>query len=271
MRVIKRIVKVAIPTIKEAIQSKEHFEALAFCLFVKLNITSSAIHKATYRRLKQLTRLGNQKLKRIIDYCVEHGMIVREDSNTLLFKPLYNNEYYVYVYKFRNYYKRRKKKCNELVFNLSLIQVKDMLRNAAICGHLKRIQGLRQTLLLTENPKTVNDYRKGKKLARRLAVWGNEFFISNKRLSQIAGCCISKVQELKNGLLKHCVVIRDFCNTLICCGEDPCGKFTARYKELIEDSSEFLFLGDGGKVYKHNPNRYTYVGKQIAYVLKNNK
>ena len=54
--------------------SKEEFDALAFCLFVKLSITSSEIQNATARRLKELTHMGSDRLKRIVDYCVEHGL-----------------------------------------------------------------------------------------------------------------------------------------------------------------------------------------------------
>ena len=80
MRYTNRTIRVSIPYIQEAMASKEEFDALAFCLFVKLSITSSEIQNATVRHLKELTHMGSDRLKRVIDFCVKHCMVVIENG-----------------------------------------------------------------------------------------------------------------------------------------------------------------------------------------------
>lgn len=264
MQLTNRTVKVAIPFIQEAMASKQDFEALAFCLFVKLNLTSSEIKTATYRRLKEVTKMGNQKLKQIIDYCTDNNLIVMENG-TLRVLPLCKEG--GYVYKFKTAYLKRNRK-QKLEFNLTLAKVKDMLRRAVVANHIKRVENIRELSLLTKNPSNVQEYRKGKSILRKLSVWGLDFFISNKRLAEIAGCSVSKARKIKRGMIKCGEVARDYSNTFICDIEDSFS--ITDYRNFFCDQNVFLFERDG-KLYRHNPNVYSYNGRNLAYVLKKNK
>ena len=166
MRYTNRTIRVSIPYIQEAMASKEEFDALAFCLFVKLSITSSEIHKATVRRLKELTHMGSDRLKRIVGYCVEHGMVVIKNG-TMKFNKLCQDG--KYLYKFKHSYRKRNRK-HGLHFSLTLAKVKDMLRRAILANHIRKIENIREQALLTKNPTTTSDYRKGKRIVRRLSV-----------------------------------------------------------------------------------------------------
>lgn len=264
MIITSRTVKVAVPYIQEAMTSKQEFEALAFCLFVKLNLTSSEIKKATYRRLKEVTKLGNERLKRILDYCTEHNLIVCENG-TLRVLPLCKEG--GYVYKFKTAYIKRNRN-NQLKFNLTLAKVKDMLRRAVVANHIKRVENIREQVLLTKNPKSVQEYRKGKRFLHKLSVWGLDFFISNKRLAEVAGCSVSKTRNIKRGMIKCGEVARDYSNTYVCDIKDDFSM--TKYKNFYCDQNVFLFANEG-KLYKHNPNVYSYNGRNLAYVPKKNK
>lgn len=257
-----KTIKVSLSYIQEMMTSKEDFDVLAFCLLVQLNLNTPKIYRATMRRLKEVTRLGNDKLKRIIDYCVAHGMITRESNGTLTIHSLNKDD--VYLYKFSNKYQKRNR-TQKLSFNLTLKDVKDMLRKAVVANKIKEIEGIRETILLTKNPRTLKDYRKGRNLRKRLSVWGENYFISNSKLASTANCSISKLRQIKNQMLQRKEIERGYSNTYVC--EEKDFNFEA-YKRTI--GCGFLFRHEG-RVYKHNPNVYSYKGKNICFVPKNNK
>ena len=263
MKYIKRTLRVSLPTIRKALESKESFEALAFCVMAKLNITSSTLNNVTCRSLKETTHLGTKKLNQILSYCEEHGMIKR-DGNKIVFKPLSRDG--VLSYEFHNRYASRRKKKGEkapLVFNLRLYEVKDMLRRAVLAHHFKRLESIRQTIMLTINPSCVNDYRRGRGLRRRLAVWGDDFYISNKRMAKVARCCVSKARAIKRGMVAHGEITKDFCKTVLC---DDADLFNIDlfYERFGKDN--FIFRGvNDNKVYLQHPNIYCYKGKNIVF------
>jgi hypothetical protein len=171
-----------------------------------------------------------------------------------------------YLYKFKHSYRKRNRK-HGLYFSLTLAKVKDMLRRAILANHIRKVENIREQALLTQNPTTTSEYRKGKRIVGRLSVWGLNFFISNKRLAEIAKCSVSKVRGIKNKMLFYGELERKFCNTLVC---DNAETFNIdEYRKYCNDAC-FLFRKDG-KVYKHNPNIYDYTGKNIMFVPKNNK
>lgn len=262
MQFTTRTVKVSIPYIQEAMATKESFEALAFCLMVKLNITSSSFHHATYRRLKEATHIGSDKLKQLVSYCTEHGLLWRQ-GDSFQFGGLCKEGASQYKFKFR-YVKRQGKQLN---FFITLAKVKDMLRRAILANHIKKVENIRQTTKLTSNPETLQDYRNGKRLARRLVVWGCDFFISNKRLAELAQCSISKVRSIKSGMMKADEISRTFSNTLIC--ENASDFNVHAFGKYVTDE-QFLFEHNG-MVYRHNPNVYQYTGNNLLLVPKNNK
>jgi hypothetical protein len=142
-----------------------------------------------------------------------------------------------------------------------------MLRRAILANHIRKVENIREQALLTQNPTTTSEYRKGKRIVSRLSVWGLNFFISNKRLAEIAKCSVSKVRCIKNKMLFYGELERKFSNTLVF---DNAETFNIdEYRKCFNDSC-FLFRKDG-KVYKHNPNIYDYTGKNIMFVPKNNK
>ena len=263
MRYTNRTIRVSIPYIQQAMASKEEFEAVAFCLFMKLNFTSSEIHNATVRRLKELTHLGSDKLKRLTNYCMEHGMI-NITNGTMIFNKLCQDGRY--LYKFRYSYIKRNKK-HKMAIRLTLAKVKDMLRRAVLANHIRKVENIREQALLTKNPKTASEYRKGRSIVRRLSVWGLNFFISNKRLAEIAKCSVSKARNIKKAMLSYGEIESTFSNTLVF---DNAQKFNINEYNKYYDDACFLFVQDG-KVYKHNPNIYNYKGQNIMFVPKKNK
>lgn len=256
--------------ISEAIASKESFEALAFCLQVKLCIKSSVVHDATIRRLKSMTGMGTDRIRRILSLCKAEGMIDVDNNNTMTINALYDhqNVSMEYVYKFKNRYWKRGKNKDNLRFNLTVAQVMNMLRKAVVSHHVKKVENIRQHSLLTQNPKDVNEYRKGKRFLRRLAVWGFDFFISNSRLAQIAGCSVSKLRQMKRELIKAGEILRGYSNTLIF---NDASQFDVAAYRKYDNGFGFLFYGTDGKIYKHNPNVYSYNGRKLAFVPKKNK
>ena len=263
MRYTNRTIRVSIPYIQEAMASKEEFDALAFCLFVKLSITSSEIQNATVRRLKELTHMGSDRLKRIVGYCVEHGMVVIENG-TMKFNKLCQDG--KYLYKFKHSYRKRNRK-HGLYFSLTLAKVKDMLRRAILANHIRKVENIREQALLTQNPTTTREYRKGKRIVSRLSVWGLNFFISNRRLAEIAKCSVSKTRKIKKAMLSYGEIESTFSNTIV---YDNAQNFNINKYNKYYDDACFLFVQDG-KVYKHNPNVYNYKGQNIMFVPKNNK
>lgn len=266
MCITSRIVKVAIPDIQEAMTSKEYFDALAFCLLVKLNIKSSVLHHATIRRLRSMTGIGSDRLRKILDYCKRHNMIVIHDDKSIEFLSLTKNSNGVSVYKFKHFYYKRNHKESDLRFNLSITKVKNMMRKAALAFHLKEIGNIRQQVLLTKNPTTMREFRKGRRCVKRLAVWGCDFFISNKRMANIANCSISTIQKVKHQMLASGEIERNPHNTYIC----KASQFNLQSFKKYCDSLCYLFV-DNGNVYRHDANVYEYKGNQIAFVLKKNK
>lgn len=264
MQYTSRTIRVSIPYIREAMASKDEFEALAFCLLVKLNVTSSTIHDATYRRLKEVTHMGSDRIRRILDFCTEHGMATFKEG-TLIIGKLCTEGRELYKFNFR-YAKRHGKGLN---FFITLAKVKDMLRRAVLSDHIKRVENIRQTSKLTFNPQNLREYRKGRKLVRRLAVWGCDFFISNKRLANIAQCSVSKMQGIKRGMIKAGEIIRKCSNALVF-GDATAFCLEGMYRYLGKDDRVFLFEHDG-KIYRHNPNVYEYKGRNIVLVPKNTK
>ena len=196
--------------------------------------------------------MGSDRLKRIVDYCVEHGMVVIENG-TMRFNKLCQDG--KYLYKFKHSYRKRNRK-HGLYF-----------RRAILANHIKKVENIREQALLTKNPTTTREYRKGKRIVSRLSVWGLNFFISNKRLAEIAKCSVSKVRGIKNNMLFYGELERNFSNTLVF---DNAKTFNIdEYRKYYNDAC-FLFRKDG-KVYKHNPNIYDYTGKNILFVPKKNK
>lgn len=260
-------IRVSIPSIKEAMVSKDAFEALAFCLYVKLNVTSSVLYDATCRKLKDATHLGTAKINRLLSYCEAHGMIER-DGKKIVFKALPHDGRL--LYKFRNVYARRRKKNREkqgLSFNLTLSRVKDMLRRAVLANHIKVIEDIRQAHLLTSNPSCVADYKKAKRLQRSLVVWGWDFYLSNKRMAKVMNCCVSKAKAIKRKMLSQGEIVGRACNKLLC---DDADLFNINLFFQRFGTTNFIFRGvEDNKVYLHKPNIYDYKGKNIL-VLKNN-
>ena len=263
MQYTNRTIRVSIPYIQKAMASKEEFDALAFCLFVKLSFTSSEIHDVKVRRLKEITHMGSDRLKRITKYCIEHGMIVVENSIMKVNKLCKEGKH---LYKFKYSYRKRNKK-HGLNISLTLTKVKDMLRRAVLANHIRKIGNIREQVVLTKNPTTMSEYRKGKIIVRRLSVWGLDFFISNKRLADIAKCSVSKVRAIKNSMLLHGELEQKESITLIC---ENVKTFNIKEYRKYYDDACFLFRKDGG-VYKQNPNIYDYKGENIIFVPKKNK
>lgn len=264
MNKTSRAVYVAIPDIQEALASKQDFDVLAFCLLVKLNLTNAEISNATYRRLKEVTHLGTERLRRIIQRGTETGRLAINNGKLVVNRI--SDATKGYAFRFKNKYAKRTKKV-KLQFNLTLTQVKDMLRRAVVANHVRMVENIRETSLLTINPKNVREYRKGKRLLRRLRVWGFTFSISNRRFAEVANCSISKVRDVKRKMIERNELERKYNNTLVC---DDAKQFDIKAYAKCYDDACFLFR-DNGKVYKHNANSYDYKGNNIVRVLKKDK
>jgi len=206
--------------------------------------------------------MGSDRLKRIVSFCKEHGMLYFE-NDTMHIGRIFKEGGNIYKFKIRH----MKRNGKELRFFLSLANVKDMLRRAVVANHINKVENIRQTSSLTINPKSLKEYKKGRKLVRRLAVWGFDFFISNRRLANIANCSISKIQKIKSKMIKAHEIERTFSNYVVC---DNAADFDVCAYRSYCDDTHFLFEHNG-KIYKHNPNVYNYVGNNIVYVPKNNK
>ena len=100
--------------------------------------------------------MGSDRLKRIVGYCAEHGMVVIENG-TMKFNKLCQDG--KYLYKFKHSYRKRNRK-HGLYFSLTLAKVKDMLRRAILANHIRKVENIREQALLTQNPTTTSDYRK---------------------------------------------------------------------------------------------------------------
>lgn len=259
MKTTSRIVRVSIPYIQEVMASKDEFDALAFCLFVKLNLTSSEIHNAKVRRLKQVTHMGSDRLKRIINFCVERGMITVKNDILKVNKLSQDGGC---LYKFRYTYKKRNKR-RKLIFGLTLAKVKDMLRRAVVANHVRKVENIREQSLLTLHPATTKEYRKGKRFVRKLSVWGLDFYISNGRLADIANCSLSKLRTIKASMIKYGELERIYSNTFVCKDEKLIN--ACSYNKYYREGS-FLFKTKNG-VYRHNPNIYNYKGNNILLVV----
>lgn len=263
---INRVVEISIEHINEALQDKHFCDALAFCLLVKLNVTSSTIKNATYRRLKSITRIGNDRLKRILSYCISHNLAYFEKDNTLVVAklPKFNGNH-CHVYRFVNTYEKRNGK--GLQFNLTINKVKDMLRKASVAGQISKFQSIRETIkILTSNPCCLKEYKRGKRLIKRLSVWGLDFALSNHRLATFANCGLTKLKKLKQELIRERNVSVSYDNEVIC---ENCRCFNFdQYNKYYGDDCHgtYLFVGDDGKVYKRKPNIYSYVGKSIRFI-----
>ena len=257
-------------SVNENLTSKEYFEVLAFCALVKLCVRSSVIHNATLRRLKVMTHLGTDRLRRILRRGKANGMIIISADGAMTVKALYDhkNTDNQYVYKLKNYYRSRNKKQDKenIRFNLTLTKVMDMLRKAVVAHHVKKVENIRQHSLLTQNPKNLTEYRKGKRFVRRLAVWGYDFFISNSRLAQVARCSVSKLKKMKGELISKGEIGCEESNALVF--EDARQFNLSAYRKYCMGTG-YVFVGTDGKVYKHNPNVYSYKGKKLAFVPKN--
>lgn len=260
--------RVSVPYIEEVIGSKDAFEALAFCVLVKLNVKSSFIKNATFRKLKGMTRMGSARLQRILAYCKASGMLSVDVHNNMLIHSLPHGaeDNHTYFYYFTNRYAKRRRN-TEVIFKQTITQVKDMLRRALIGKHVKVVQSIRQHVLLTKNPKNVGEYKKGKRFLRRLAVWGDTFFISNSRFAKVAKCGLSKARAIKKKMVEQGELQRSYSNTLVC--GDANDFNIAEYARCYNDAC-FLFR-DNGKVYKHNANVYNYKWANLCYVPKSNK
>ena len=141
---------IGINLIKEARESDERFDALAFSMCIKLKFSSSCLHKSDIRNIKQLFSIGTEKASKVLKNALMYGYI-REYGDFYIvpkFKQPFNN-------------------AKLYVDNITLKIVKKELIKLTICNHIKvneKVYSLKQT---AKNPKTLKEYKTAKDLLNK--------------------------------------------------------------------------------------------------------
>lgn len=247
-------------------ESRDTREALAFCVIAKLHFVNSLIQDANVRRLKAMFRIGSDRLARILRTCEELGLVERRPDGSLFFNKLPNGEANGYKYVFKiSYEKREKENSDNIVLSLKLNQGVDMLRKAATENYIRTLESIRKNIEVTKAPTNATALKRAKKRCRGLLCNDCQFNVSNRRLSSVAKCSVSKLRQLKREMIGEKQIERGFCNTRICALDKM---NISAYRKYVED--KFVFLGHDGNIYRHEANIYSYVGDRI-FLHKNNK
>ena len=262
-----RYLRVAIPDIRYAIQgSKMDFDCFAFVCLVKLNITSSYLKKATAREYKKMFHLSSERFRQLLSGCIERGYCTEQEDGSYLFLPFEKRDKGCkYTRLFNKYDKREKKQKIEFAGRLHL--VKDALRKAILQGTMLNLDSLRQTYYFSSNPSSVQELKKTKAKRRCLAEKDERCLMSNRRMTQIAKCSPTKLQNIKREMIASHAISRETVNDVLVPGDVEFNR--AEFLRIAEYNYGYIFKMkptdkfEGGIVI-HRPNIY-HVRNNVVY------
>jgi len=153
--------------IKEARESDERFDALAFAVCIKLKYASSAIHKADIRSLRANFGIGTEKASKVLKNALKYGYIKEENGMYIAqkIKSVYlNKKNGILSTGFDNI---TLKYDNE---KITLKNVRKELEKLTVYNHIKTNEKVRTLKQCKRNPSNLKEYKAAKATIQRWCV-----------------------------------------------------------------------------------------------------
>lgn len=259
----KQTFRISANILKQAVQSKESLEQMAFCLLIKLTYTNSIFKNATIRRMKDVFSIGSTVAQRIKKNIPEYGYINLDDNNTMTALKLKEDKGYHVILKLP--FKRSADgKCG-----YRLKDIEDLLRRAFITNHISKLEEYSDTIKLSTNPcaSQCKQFKKArKKLNRMRCNTDFEGYISYKTLSTLVSCCRTKVKRLIDRLCRMGAITKK--QVRIMTGISP-DDFTKSAFQYIQEKFGFgSYYLRGNVVMFQSANIYRLTNRELIRYVK---
>lgn len=196
-----RYIWLSIDLTKQAIQNKNHLEALAFNVLIKKEYVSSSVHNATVRGCRERFGFGMNKMSRILRNGQAYGLLRIDKSPSgkiLVATKIRSNGYNI-----RLDFEDREYRLSEII---------DMIRNSVLLNHIKVQNLVTDTLKSAENPSSMKMQRWAKKKLKRMAVDPKKRMpdgLSNARIAEITNSNLYRAKILIRKLVDSGKVIME--------------------------------------------------------------
>lgn len=200
---MKRVLYLSINNAKEAIQSKDRLEALAFAIQIKTAFVSSRLHKDHINTLKSKFNVGYDRLVRMIENGLRYGYLKRSNGFILANKLYEKKDICIKINLDQKIYSNN--------------QIKELIQRSVILDHINKVDFINNTLIQTTDTKKGYKARKRavKKLYKYVRTIPTELIrLSYIRIAQIANITRQKAIEfisimVQKGIIsKKCTFIR---------------------------------------------------------------
>lgn len=246
---------------KYAIQDKEHLEALAFAILIKINFNSSAIKYSNIRYCKELFHIGTTKMVRILKNGIEYGYLKKIDNTIVACKIKRYNEFNIIINRSKTY-----KENKQIVYKIS--DIIDLIRKSVLINHINKQNKCSDNFKRQASSKGRSKARnKAARLCRTDKAYNG---LSNKRIMDITNTKLYRARKLIHSIVDDKIVIKkekDIKTTI-----DP--KFYNRIitNEWFRETKHYGYLfGYKGAIYCHVSNEYVLAKNMIKYCVPKNE
>lgn len=241
----------------QCINAKDSLDALAFCVMVKQMFVSSTVKNATYRRLKLLFGIGNDKLKRLICKATSMGLLSFSAERTMSVGRLKSKGL-----NYRVCFEHLSKDDAAGIRTLkSVTEIVRMLRGEYLTNHLRKQQRNVDAKHSCSDPSTLREYKRSRHYCMSHEITGAYGWLSNQRICRLLGVSLRTVRSVLSPLIQSGAVRRvpSYFRTSI----EPCA-----YSHSSADYAKHT-LGMDGYIFKSQADHCVYLRLADRLVLTN--
>lgn len=256
----KRNIYLAPQIVKEAVTTKEATEALAVVLGIKVTFVNSIVTNASATRLMHILRIGHTRYKRAVNYALRKGWLIREGDNIRAARIKALDNYNVrLVFTKHHYYGKR---VDDVRCPYTLTQLCNFIRQAVLLYHISKQVVVYDTITMATRQLTSSKARSKQSAAtKRVKGWGmrkpklrkKADRLSYARMSELAGCSLSKTKALVKSLVGSGLVNKrtNYEKTKLNI-EDFCDEYGFNYERFKSAREHYALFGKRGFLVKHD-------------------
>lgn len=254
---MQRTIYISSALIDQCIKAKDSLDALAFCVMVKQMFVSSTVKNATYRRMKQLFGIGNDKLKRLVCTATSMGLISFSDDRTLTVGRLRNKGLNYRI----GFEHQTREEDTDIRTLKSIAEIVKMLRGEFLTNHLRKQQRNVDAKHSCSDPSTLREYKRSRHYCMSHDITAAYDWLSNQRICRLLGVSLRTVRNVLSPLIQSGAVRRvpSYFRTSI--EPNACSHRSADYAKHT--------LGMEGYIFKSQADHCVYLRLADRFVLDN--
>lgn len=240
----------------QAISDEDRLDAFCLAIKVKLLFRSSDLRFRSLNQLSIKLKTDKKKLKKYLADAVRYGYLIKRQDEKgrtyYLAQKIHDGSSFSY-----------KLRADEFV-RINLCSLKNLVRNIALCNHVRKMEEVDNTHKRAINPNSLTDMRRSRKRESRMLskpFRPNYMRLSYARIMQVLHCSYYQAWNVTSKLVKKSILRKKVNISEIGAEPKACG-----YTQVFHDINNTLIVisARSKKARAIMANSYKYIGNDFA-------